>query len=293
MNIFRHFIILIGVSLCLFCADTEEAIRKNEVVIDALQKQLDSMQASGEKKEAIEALQTHIDIIIEQQNKLLAQKTFPGASPATSAPINNGDFDSRVRAIVQEELAKTGHYAASSHSSVPSNPYDTTHVPTASELAATKIAGENAPILPEQKSEAVSQYEVAQKLYEQGSYKEAAAGFGRIAKTYPKDPIVGKALVRLAYCLEKLGDIESASVVCEAAQGKNLDDLHHIDCQIIRLRFAKSKNNTEIANQILKSLQGVPLTPDQQKAIAEAKQQFAAVTSTKSAKNANEAKTTA
>lgn len=267
MNTFKALIILAGIGLCAFCASTEEAIRQNEVVIDTLQKQLDSMQSSGEKKEAIEALQAHVDTVIEQQNKLLAQKTAPSTAVTASAAGAEQDFDTKIRQIVQEELTKAGYNGKSS------NPYDGARKPTKAELDATKAAEDSAPALPEQKSEAVAQYEVALKLYEQGTYKEAASGFGRIIKTYPNDPIVGKALVHLAFCLEKQGDIEGASVVCEAAQKKSLDDIHQIDCQIIRMRFAKSKNNTETFNQIMKSLQGTPLTPEQQKAMAEAKGQ--------------------
>lgn len=279
MNIFKTIIILAGISVSVFCANIEEAIRQNEVVIDALQKQLDSMQTSGENKESVNALQAHIDTIIEQQNKLLAQKISPNAENIKSVPETN-DFDSRVRHIVQEELAKSGNKAS------PSNPYDTTHVPTTAELAATKAAESKAPALPEQKSEAVAQYEVALRLYEQSAYKEAAAGFGRIIKTYPNDPIVGKALVHLAYCLEKQGDAEGASVVCEAALKKGLDDLHQVDCQIMRLRFAKAKNNTEEVNRLSKDIQNLPLTAEQQKAMSEITHQPATVKTTRSAKTA-------
>ncbi|MCE2716655.1 MAG: tetratricopeptide repeat protein [Pseudomonadota bacterium] len=285
MNILKALIILTGISFSAFCANVEEAIRQNEVVIDALQKQLDAMQASGEKKEAIEALQAHVDSIIEKQNKLLAQKLSPNAAenPSTIAPtVATDDLEGKIRRVVQEELAKNGIKS--------SNPYDTQHKPTAAELDATKLAEANAPTLPEQKSEAVAQYEVALKLYEQGSYKEAAAGFGRIIKTYPNDPMVGKVLVHLAYCLEKQGDIENASVVCDAALKKKLDDVHQVDCQIIQMRLAKTKNNTEAANQIMKNLQGIPLTPEQQKAIAVAKQQPAAATAAKPALPTKEAR---
>ena len=78
MNIFKNTTILafIGFSALyssIESSGTEESIRQNEVVIDALQKQLDSMQSKGEKDEAVKALQSHIDSVIEQQNKLLDQ----------------------------------------------------------------------------------------------------------------------------------------------------------------------------------------------------------------------------
>jgi len=265
MNILKTLTLLAFFSMTIFCAGVEESIRQNEVVIDALQKQLDTMQSSGEKKEAIQALQTHIDTIIEQQNKLLAQKLTPTA-PGNSAGLADSDLEGKIRRIVQEELSKTGLGVKSN------NPYDTTHIPTAAELSATKAAEINAPELPEQQSEAVAQYEVALKLYDQGSYKEAAAGFGRIIKTYPNDPIVAKSLVHLAFCLEKQSDNEGASVVCEAALKKKLDDLHQVDCHLMRLRHAKTKGNTEDVNQILKSIKSLPLTPEQQKDFATAMQ---------------------
>lgn len=255
MNIFKTLTILTCVNVVIFCANVEEAIRKNEVVIDALQKQLDAMQSTGDKKESIEALQTHIDSIIEQQNKLLAQKLTPNAP----SNLSDSNSDEKIRRIVQEELAKAGIAPKST------SPYDTTHAPTAAELAATRSAETNAPLLPEQQSEAVAQYEVALKLYNQGTYDQAAAGFGRIIKTYPNDPIVAKSLVHLAYCLEKQGENEGAAVVCEEALKKKLDDLHQVDCQLMRLHFAKKKKDKEEANKILNGLKGLPLTDEQQK----------------------------
>ncbi len=263
MNILKTLTVLGCISISAFCVSIEESIRQNEVVIDALQKQLDAMQSTGEKKEAIEALQTHIDTIIEQQNKLLAQKITPGVAENLVPAAADTDLDSRIRRIVQEELTKTGTALKSG-----SNPYDTTHTPTSAELAATKSAEANAPALPEQQSEALGQYELALKLYDQGAYKEAAAGFGRIIKTYPDDPISGKSLVHLAYCLEKLGNNKGASTVCEAALKKKLDGPHQVDCQLIRLRLAKESGNTEEITEILNILKSLPLTPEQQKMVS-------------------------
>jgi TolA-binding protein len=273
MNIFKNTTILafIGFSALysnIESSGTEESIRQNEVVIDALQKQLDSMQSKGEKDEAVKALQSHIDSVIEQQNKLLAQKIAPvvdqnsaaQAVSTDSTAIDNAS-DARFRRIVQEELAKAGIAPK------PSSPYDTTHTPTPAELNATKSAEMNAPALPEQKSEAMGQYELALELYNKGTYKEAAAGFGRIIKTYSKDPIAAKALVHLAYCLEKQGDAEGASIVCEAALKEKLDDPHQVDCQLMRLRYAKSKGNEADVAQITQSLRKLPLTEEQQKVL--------------------------
>lgn len=265
MNILKMLTVLGCISISVFYASIEESIRQNEVVIDVLQKQLDAMQSTGEKKEEIDALQTHIDTIIEQQNKLLAQKIIPGAAENLVPTTTADDLDSKIRRIVQEELEKAGGSTFKSGG----NPYDTTHAPTPAELAATKAADANAPALPEQQSEALGQYELALKLYNQGAYKEAAAGFGRIIKTYPNDPISGKSLVHLAYCLEKLGNNKGASTVCEAALKKKLDDPHQVDCQIIRLRLAKESDNTEEVVQILNILKSLPLTPDQQKTVRE------------------------
>ena len=273
MNIFKNTTILAfigfsGLYSSMESSGTEESIRQNEVVIDALQKQLDSMQSKGEKDEVIKALQSHIDNIIEQQNKLLAQKITVNTSenladqaiPAASTVVDS-DSDTRFRRIVQEELAKAGIAPK------PSSPYDTTHTPTSAELDATKSAEMNAPALPEQKSEAMGQYELALELYNKGAYKEAAAGFGRIIKTYSKDPIAAKALVHLAYCLEKQGDAEGASIVCEAALKEKLDDPHEVDCQLMRLRYAKSKGNEADVAQITQILMKLPLTAEQQQAL--------------------------
>lgn len=273
MNIFKNTTILafIGFSALyssIESSGTEESIRQNEVVIDALQKQLDSMQSKGEKDEAIKALQSHIDNIIEQQNKLLAQKVTPALTQNSAIPtgeaettITENASDARFRRIVQEELAKAGIPPK------PSSPYDTTHTPTSAELDATKSAEMDAPALPEQKSEAMGQYELALELYNKGAYKEAAAGFGRIIKAYSKDPIAAKSLVHLAYCLEKQGDAEGASIVCEAALKEKLDDPHQVDCQLMRLRYAKSRGNEADVAQITQSLRKLPLTAEQQQAL--------------------------
>ncbi len=270
MSIFKKLAILTCISLGTLHSSAEETIRKNEIVIDALQKQLDSMQSKGEKEEAVKALQSHIDSVIEQQNKLLEQKATgkvvetPAVSPAENsiAPTADSDLDARIRRIAQEELVRAGITPLKS-----SNPYDTAHKPTPAELDATKTAQTNAPALPEQQSEAMAQYELALELYNKGAYKEAAASFGRIIKTYSKDPIAAKALVHLAYCLEKQGDTEGASIVCDAALQKKLDDPHQADCQLMRLRFAKARGNDIDIAQILKSLKDLPLTAEQQQAV--------------------------
>jgi len=271
MSIFKKATILTFISLGVLYSSAEESIRQNEVVIDALQKQLDSMQSKGEREEAVKALQSHIDSVIEQQNKLLAQKITVNTSenladqtiPAASTVVDS-DSDARLRRIVQEELARSGIAPKLS------SPYDTTHTPTPAELDATKSAEMNAPALPEQKSEAMGQYELALELYHKEAYQEAAAGFGRIIKTYSKDPIAAKALVHLAYCLEKQGDAESASIVCEAALKKSLDDPHQVDCQLMRLRYAKAKGNDADVAEIVQSLKKLPLTAEQQQAVDKA-----------------------
>ena len=271
MSIFKKATILTFISLGVLYSSAEESIRQNEVVIDALQKQLDSMQSKGEREEAVKALQSHIDSVIEQQNKLLAQKITVNTSenladqtiPAASTVVDS-DSDARLRRIVQEELARSGIAPKLS------SPYDTTHTPTPAELDATKSAEMKAPALPEQKSEAMGQYELALELYHKEAYQEAAAGFGRIIKTYSKDPIAAKALVHLAYCLEKQGDAESASIVCEAALKKSLDDPHQVDCQLMRLRYAKAKGNDADVAQIVQSLKKLPLTAEQQQAVDKA-----------------------
>lgn len=251
-------------------SSVDDSIRQNEVVIEALQKQLDSMQSKGEE-EAVKALQSHIDSVIEQQNKLLQQKA---TGKPTENLVNDGNSEVKIRQIIREELLKSGIVPKAS------NPYDTSHTPTAAELDATKIAETNAPELPEKQSEAIAQYELALKLYNRGEYKQAAAGFGRIIKTYPNDPIKAKALIHLAYCLEKQGNIEEASVVCDVALQEKLDDTHLIDCQLMRLKFAKNKENDADIKKILNSLKGIPLTAEQQQTLNEIQGKKTEVTTT-------------
>ena len=68
-------------------------------------------------------------------------------------------------------------------------------------------------------------------------------------------------------CLEKQGDAEGASIVCEAALKEKLDDPHQVDCQLMRLRYAKSKGNEADVAQITQSLRKLPLTEEQQKVL--------------------------
>ena len=63
MNIFKKTTILAFIGFSVLYSNTEESIRQNEVVIDALQKQLDSMQSKGEKDEAVKAVNDCIDSI--------------------------------------------------------------------------------------------------------------------------------------------------------------------------------------------------------------------------------------
>lgn len=261
MNIFKKSCFLVGFSLCTLYCDTEESIRKNEVIIDALQKQLDAMQSKGEKEETLKALQAHIDEVIEKQNKLLEEKATGKPAQNQTLSQNDSDLDSRIRRIVQEELQKT------EKADNGTDPYHEANSQTAEKIEATKNAEKNAPSLPEEQSEGMAQYELALNLYNKGSYKEAAGAFGRIVKTYPNDPISAKALVHLAYCLEKQGELESASIVCEAALNKKLDALHQVDCQLICLRFAKSKGNDTDVAKIMNQLKTLPLNAEQQESL--------------------------
>ncbi len=248
-------------------ANVDDTIRKNESVINALQKELDALQSKGEES-SIKDLQDHIDEVIKKQNELLARKAAGdelvgenATVPNTALVSNDVALDSKIRSIVKEELAKQ------QLGLIPSNPYAApSRVPTAAEQHATQEAVAHAPPLPEQQSEAIAQYELALAQYNKSAYKEAAAGFGRIIKTYKNDSIATKALVHLAYCLEKQGDLESAAVVCESALQKKLDGMHQVDCQLIRLRNAKSKGNAADVTAITKGLQGLTLTVEQKSA---------------------------
>ncbi len=263
MTVFKKLSILVCVSLGVLYSDVEKLIQQNEAIITILQEKLDSASSKKDKKDEIltDALQSRIDSLIEEQNKLVEQKAtgkVPEADSDSTTKLRH-----MIQGIVQEELAKAGV------SPKPGSPYDTTHVPTPAELAATNAAQKNAPTLPEQKSEAMAQYELALELYNKKAYKEATASFSRIIKAYKTDPIAAKAMVHLAYCFEKQDRLEDASIVCNAALQEALDDPHQVDCQFICLRFAKSKDNDADIAKIVKSLKSLPLTAEQQQDLAE------------------------
>lgn len=265
----------------------EDKIKANETVIDSLQKVLDGMQSNGEPSEKITSLQKHIDEVVAKQNKLLEEKSSGKSESLSSenswedvAVTKQDDLEAKIRRIVKEELAKLSHTTVKTITPG-ANPYDThdTHrAPTEAELSATAKAEAGAPGLPEANSPATAQYQQALSLYNNGAYKEAGASFGRIIKTYPKDPIVPKALVHLAFSLEKQGDLESAAVVCESALAKKIDDLHKADCNLIRLKFAQSKGNDKEAEDIKKILKSSVLS-------AEQKAKFEEITTAKAAKS--------
>ncbi len=250
------FMLLTGV--CLIYADVDGDIRDNEVLINSLQDKLDASQAKGD---STDDLQKVMDRMIEKQNALLAKKASVAVSSdgeiAADQPVdqsvqpNDNNLDARIRRIVREELAQQNKGV--DHKDDAKN-------------EATKKAEANAPELPEQKSEAMAQYELALEQYEKKNYKLAASSFGRIIKTYPKDPITAKALVHLAFCLEKQGELEKAAVVCESALQRKLDGGHQVDCQLIRLRFAKGQKNDEEVAEITKALKSLKLTDEQKKA---------------------------
>ena len=242
----------------IYASDIDNAIRKNEAVINALQDKLGSMQSDTATKD----LQDHIDEVIQKQNELLAKKASGASLVETQSDT---DLDARIRRITKEELAKQH----SVHAPASNNPYVHSRVPTEAEQRATKEAEAHAPQLQEQKSEAIGQYDLALAQYNKAAYQEAAAGFGRIIRVYsknPKDPIVAKALVHLAYCLEKQGKLTDATIVAESALQKELDDIHQAECQLIRLRNAKDKGNDADVAAITKILRGLNLTDEQKSA---------------------------
>lgn len=252
-------------SICVIVASIDNEVRDNEETINLLQKQIDNLQAKGE---STDDLQKVMDKLIEKQNAILAKKVASSTESTGEGEIvvdqpiqidvgvkQDNDLDARIRRIVREELAKQTH------------PKDYNHSNEA-KAKATEKAVETAPDLPEQTSEAMAQYQLALEQYNNGEYKLAASGFGRIIKAYPKDPITAKALVHLAFCLEKQNELDKAIVVCEEALKKKLDVGHQVDCQLICLRHAKEqKNEKEVARitQILKSLK---LTDEQKQTMA-------------------------
>ncbi len=254
------FVLLTGVSLIY--ADLDGDINDNEVVINLLQEKIDSLQAKGDSADGLQKAMTGM---IEKQNALLAKKASVAVSkdgemveekPAVAASPDN-NLESKIRKIVQEELA-----TQQKNKPITNN---ANHSPTDAELKATKDAEAKAPQLPEQNSEAMAQYELALEQYNKAAYKQAAGGFGRIIKTYRNDPIAAKALVHLAFCLEKQGDLDSAAVVCEEALKKKLDGTHQVNCQLIRLRQAKAKGSEADIAEITKALKALKLTEEQQK----------------------------
>ena len=249
---FLLFISITAVNAAVY-ADVDDEIKENEQAIKLLEEKLDSMQ--GDDK----ALQYQLDELIKNQNEILARKSLGNNEKISSESVESEKLDERIRRIVKEELAKQQNGSKN-------NPYTSSRAPTESELNATKKAEDNAPQLPEQKSEAMAQYGLAIELYNKAAYKEAAGGFGRIIKTYKNDPIVSKAFVHLAFCLDKQGDLDSAVVVCEAAlQRKDISDQHKVDCQLIRLRHAKNKGNNADVTSITNILKSLQLTDEQKK----------------------------
>lgn len=268
LKLLAHLLLL---NTAIVNAESVEAkITANETVINSLQKILDDMQTNGEAADKTNALQAHIDEVIATQNKLLEAKssgnsdTSDISTPIEDKTVNTENLDEKIRNIVKEELAKQLNGRIPSNPITPgTNPYDTTHAPTEAELSATATATASAPALPEATSKATAQYQQALGLYNSGAYKEAGSSFGRIVKTYPKDPLAAKALVHLAFCLEKQGDLESAAVVCESALAKKIDDGHRADCNIIRLKHSVTKGHDKDADDIKKILKASVLSTEQ------------------------------
>lgn len=266
MDILKMLSFVAIASICLAHASIDKEVGENEETINLLQKQIDSLQSKGE---SIDDLQKIMDRLIEKQNALLAKKAASNVENAGEIVADqqpsavdseiakpDSELDTRIRKIVREELAKQIHPGDYNHSSE-------------AKAKATEKAAASAPDLPEQKSEAMAQYEMALKQYSKGDYKLASSGFGRIIKSYPNDPITSKALVHLAFCLEKQNDLDKAVVVCEEAFKKKLDDVHRVDCQLIRLRHAKTQKNEKDTAEITKILKGLKLTEDQKKTFGE------------------------
>ncbi len=264
MTILKNLGFMLLTGVCLIYAGVDGDIRDNEVLINSLQDKLDASQAKGE---STDDLQKVMDRMIEKQNALLAKKASGAVSSDAeiaadqsvqnqtkgNGTLNDTDLDATIRRIVREELAQQNKGV--DHKDDAKN-------------EATKKAEASAPELPEQKSEAMAQYELALEQYEKKNYKLAASSFGRIIKTYPKDPITAKALVHLAFCLEKQGELEKAVVVCESALQRKLDGGHQVDCQLIRLRFAKEQKNDKEVAEITKALKSLKLTDEQKKTLS-------------------------
>jgi tol-pal system protein YbgF len=84
---------------------------------------------------------------------------------------------------------------------------------------ATKHAQEIAPSLPVGNAEA--QYNEAFALYDKQAYKEAERAFGYFIKTYPKDPLVAKAMYWKGESCLKQGNYKDAKVLFVSVYKKN------------------------------------------------------------------------
>ena len=269
MNVLKKLSFLMLIGIGVICASIENEVRDNEETINLLQKQIDNLQAKGEQSDDLQKI---MDKLIQKQNALLAKKAAESTEKDNEivseqpqlAQVNEGTVVKEdnetakirriVREVVKEELAKQIH---------PKNNHN-----SEAKLEATKKAELTAPDLPERNSEAIAQYELALEQYNKSEYKLASSGFGRIIKAYPKDPITAKALVHLAYCLEKQNDLDKAVVVSEEALKRKLDVVHQADCQLIRLHHAKTQKNDKDMTEITKILKDLKLTEEQKKTFA-------------------------
>jgi tol-pal system protein YbgF len=84
---------------------------------------------------------------------------------------------------------------------------------------ATKHAEDIAPSLPTGNAEA--QYNEAFALYDKQAYKEAERAFGYFIKTYPKDPLVAKAMYWKGESCLKQGNYKDAKVLFVSVYKKN------------------------------------------------------------------------
>ncbi len=258
-------------------------IKRNEKVIATLQETIEAKEQSGED---VDELIAFLEAFINKQNVLIAKQAGdnaaaplctgsskspqcldPDLTPADSSPYPT-DKEKTIN-LIHQELLKLGVITPEQLAKIQIsedtnlNAEDQHNGDNQVTQELNENNNEKQHDLLNGSQEAVAQYNQAMALYNKRLYKQAAASFSRVVKTYRNDPITPFALYHLALCRANDNNLEDAAIICKAIIDKDLPEDHVIECQLIRLKNASNKKHENLKNDLKEDLAKRALTPAQ------------------------------
>lgn len=219
-----------------------------------------TLQAEIDKNNSqIEKLEQKLEKLVERQNQLIAKQAgVPLAPTVDTKKVKN---DHAIKSL-SEQLEKLEQRIKTLELNQNKIVEKNNVARNADEARATKIAQENAPLLPEANSKAMAQYDHAMQLLQSKDpikAKIAAESFIYIIGSFPSDPIAKKARVHLGDALNMQQSHEKAKEAYMQALEHKLDDWLIVEAHLGYMEACKALSQKKEAKKYMSTLKALKL----------------------------------